>query len=270
MRNDTVKAPADRLKAHYGRLFSRFKADVGDGSLRFETECLAFELKQIARIPESALVLDAGCGTGRYAVAWRNLFPSARLVGVDINKPILTTGQVVVGALSPINGNLEALPFKSRVFDVVMSRGALPATFDPRQALRELLRVCKPGGLLFFYTYRYGWYDLMLGPLRMIAKLVGAPLASRAIYALCRLGRLDPRVPAMLLDELFVPIRNASTEKQVLEWLHSSGVALASVQPVLHAQFGNLRLPVDRRTAWLYRRLPKIGVISFAVRTAER
>jgi len=41
-------------------LFPRFKADVGDGSVRFETHCLAYELDQIPDIPESALVPDAG------------------------------------------------------------------------------------------------------------------------------------------------------------------------------------------------------------------
>jgi len=46
--------------AHYVPLFSRFKADVCDGSVRFETQCLAYELDQIPDIPESALVLDAG------------------------------------------------------------------------------------------------------------------------------------------------------------------------------------------------------------------
>ena len=262
--------PTDQTKAHYAPLFSQFKADLGNGSLRFEADCLAYELSQISGIPESALVLDAGCGTGRYAAAWRQLFPSATVIGVDINDTILKMGLVDPHSLSPINGNLEALPFKSGAFDVVMSRGVIQHTSNPSQALRELLRVCRAGGILYFYTYRHGWYDVVLGKLRKIAKGLGAPFCSRAIYALCRFLRLDPRAPTVILDELFVPIRFAFSEQTILEWLHSSGIPLSSVRPVLHAQFGNLQLPVDRRTRWLYRFVPKNGLITLAVYTDRR
>ena len=256
---------ADRTTAHYAPLFSRFKADLGTGTLGFEVECLAFELAQIPSVPESGLVLDAGCGTGRYSAAWRTLFPSAAVVGVDINEVILRTGQVAPGALTPIRGNLEALPFASGAFDVVMSRGVIHHTPEPERALRELLRVCKPGGLLYFYTYRHGWYDVMLGPLRWIARAMGARACSRVVYAVSRALRFDPRVPTMILDELLVPIRFAFTEDQLREWLRSSGIRIASVRPVVHAQFGNVRVPVDRRTRWLLRVVPKTGLVALAV-----
>jgi SAM-dependent methyltransferase len=260
----------EQTKAHYAPLFSQFKADLGAGALRFERDCLAYEVSQIAGIPESGLVLDAGCGTGRYAAAWRQLFPAATVIGVDINDTILKTGLIDPHSLSPINGNLEALPFKSGAFDVVMSRGAIQHTADPRQALRELLRVCKAGGIVYFYTYRYGRYDAVLNQFRKIAKGLGVSFCSRAIYAFCRLLRFDPRVPTMILDELFVPIRFAFSEQTILEWLRSSGVPAASIQPVLHAQFANLQLPVNRRTRWLHRVVPKNGLITLAVRTGRQ
>jgi len=260
---------ARRNNAHYAPIFSRFKAEMSDSTVRFETQCLAFELDQIPGLPESPLVLDAGCGTGRYSAAWRNLFPRATLVGVDINDVILKTGQVSPGALAPVNGNLESLPFRSGAFDIVMSRGALPAIANPRRAVSELLRVCKPGGLLYFYTYGHGWYDYVLTPFRKIAMALGPRVCSRPIYAVCRLGRLDPRVASIVLDELFVPIRNATPETTVLDWLRSSGIELASIQPIVHAQFGNIELPVDRRSQWLHRLLPKIAVVSFAVQRAR-
>jgi SAM-dependent methyltransferase len=261
---------ADRTNDHYAPLFSRFKADVGEGAVQFETDCLAYELRQLPGIPDEALVLDAGCGTGRYAAAWRALHPAATVIGVDINRVILRSGQVRPGALAPINGNLEALPFASGSFDVVMSRGVIQHTPHPEVALRELLRVCKPGGTLFFYTYRHGWYDVVLGGARTIAKGIGAPLCSRVIYGGSRLLRLDPRAPTMILDELFVPIRFAFSEDTVRGWLARSGVPIASIRPIRHAQFGNLQLPVNRRTRFLHRVLPKNGVIALGVQTAPR
>ena len=260
---------ASKNNAHYAPIFSRFKADMSDSAVRFETQCLAFELDQIPGLPESPLVLDAGCGNGRYSAAWRNLSPRATLVGVDLNGAILKTGQVSPGSLTPVNGNLEFLPFRSGTFDIVMSRGALPHIANPRQAVGELLRVCKPGGLLYFYTYGRGWYDYVLSPFRRIAMALGPRICSPPIYAICRLGRLDPRVASFILDELLVPVRNATPEKTVLEWLYSAGIKIDTIQPIVHAQFGNLELPVDRRSQWLHRVLPKIALVSLAVQRAK-
>src|SRR5215470_4137999 len=98
----TLPNPARQTNAHYTPLFSQFTSDI-HGALAVETACLAFELRQVTDLPESALVLDAGCGTGRYAAAWRKLFPSANVVGVDINETILARSLVDPGALLPIN-----------------------------------------------------------------------------------------------------------------------------------------------------------------------
>lgn len=261
-----MTSSADRTNAHYAPLFSRFKADVARDGLGFEAQCLAFELDQIPDVPQGGFVLDAGCGTGRYSAAWRKLMPAARLVGVDINRTILRDGQVDPEALRPVNGTLERLPFADDTFDVVMSRGAIQHTANPRQALRELVRVVKPGGLLFFYTYKHGWFDVALGVARKVAAGIGAPRCSRAVYAGVRAMRLDPRVASFILDELYVPIRFAFTEKTIDEWLQTSGKPLASIQPLVHAQFGNFALPVDRRTAFLHRVLPRNGLIARAVR----
>jgi len=256
----------DENNAFYAPLFARFKADLEAGGLRVETQCLAFELDQVPDVPAEALVLDAGCGTGRYSAAWRRIFPGARLVGVDLNRAILAGGLIEPQALAPINGNLESLPFRSGVFDVVMSRGVIQHTADPRQALRELVRVCKPGGLLYFYTYRHGTYDVVLGSLRRVAGRLGQPFCARAIYAACKALRLDPRAPTMMLDELFVPIRFAFAEATIRDWLAAEGIAPDAMRPVRHAQFGDLDLPIDRRTQFIYRLVPKNGLITLAVR----
>src|SRR5262249_22991466 len=110
--------------------------------------------------------------------------------------------------------------------------------------------------------------DVALGGCRTIANRLGTPLCERVIYGGSRLLRLDPRAPAMLLDELFVPIRFAFSEETVPGWLPAAGVTPASIRSIRHAQFGNIQLPVNRRTRWLHRVLPKNGVIALAVQTA--
>ena len=60
------------------------------------------------------------------------------------------------------------------------------------------------------------------------------------------------------------------SEQTIRDWLHSSGVPITSIEPVRHAQFANLQLPVNRRTRWLHRVAPKNGLITLAVRPGRR
>ena len=95
---------------------------------------------------DSRRVLDAGCGTGnnlKHLAAW------GRPVGVDLSEEALrfcrTRGVEVV------RGNLLGLPFAEGRFDLVTSFDVLYHRWvtDDRVALRELVRVLRPGGLLF-------------------------------------------------------------------------------------------------------------------------
>jgi hypothetical protein len=110
-------------------------------------------------------------------------------------------------------------------------------------------------------------YDVVLNQLRKVARSIGAPACSRAVYGACRMLKLDPRAPTMILDELLVPIRFAFREETIREWLQSSGIPLVSIRSVQHAHLSSLDLPIDRRTAWVYRLTPKNGLITLAVQT---
>jgi SAM-dependent methyltransferase len=90
-------------------------------------------------------VLDAGCGTGNNL---QHLSKLGRCVGVDLSRDALTfcgTRQVPVSG-----GNLLALPFRDGTFDLVTSFDVLYHRWitDDRTALRELVRVTRPGGLV--------------------------------------------------------------------------------------------------------------------------
>jgi SAM-dependent methyltransferase len=91
-------------------------------------------------------ILDAGCGTGNNL---RHLAEWGRPVGVDLSEEALrfcrTRGVTVV------RGNLLRLPFGDAAFDLVTSFDVLYHRWvtDDRVALRELVRVLRPGGLVF-------------------------------------------------------------------------------------------------------------------------
>lgn len=99
--------------------------------------------------PES--ILDVGSGTGRWAFEMAELFPQAKVVGVDIVPPLDEAGtqEKRTPNYSFVAGNvLEGLPFADASFAFVHQRymiGAIPRDQWPR-VLKELARVTRPGG----------------------------------------------------------------------------------------------------------------------------
>ncbi len=90
-------------------------------------------------------LLDAGCGTG-----WnlQDLSIFGETHGVDLSPLAVTTTRQ--RGFRVIQGNLLELPYASKSFDVVTSFDVIyhARVTDDLQAVRELARVLKPGGLL--------------------------------------------------------------------------------------------------------------------------
>lgn len=95
--------------------------------------------------PGAARLLDAGCGTGKN-VAWLKAF--GRAVGVDVSAEALAFSRR--RGASVARASVLALPFAEASFDVVTSFDVLYHRWvpDDHEALVELRRVLKPGGLL--------------------------------------------------------------------------------------------------------------------------
>jgi SAM-dependent methyltransferase len=107
-------------------------------------------LKQRAQPGER--VLDAGCGTGNYAIALAK--GGFDVMGVDFAEGMLAQTQ------DKMTGNLAKrvhfrradlnvpLAFPDKHFDHVVSISVLQAVANPTSTLKELHRVLKPGGTL--------------------------------------------------------------------------------------------------------------------------
>jgi SAM-dependent methyltransferase len=118
---------------------------------------------ELADLGATVRVLDVGCGAGQ---TLRLLDPDrpVELFGVDMDGAAVALGarlaEVEGTDLTLVRGSALALPFRTEVFDLVLTRVALNYMHQ-RSALAEMTRLLRPGGLLFCRVERI-WHDLSL------------------------------------------------------------------------------------------------------------
>jgi len=119
------------------------------------TALAAPRLVQFARIARGQRVLDVGCGTGVAAIAAARL--GAVVTGVDLTPELVERAKqnahTAGTALDLHVGDVEELAFADGSFDVVISQFGHMFAPRPEVAVREMVRVLKPGGTLAFSTW---------------------------------------------------------------------------------------------------------------------
>jgi len=94
-------------------------------------------------------VLDVACGTGVLArTATEHVSPGGSVVGIDVNEGMLAVARRLAPAVTWRQGIAEALPFDDDSFDTVVSQFGLMFFDDKPAAIREMVRVLRPGGKL--------------------------------------------------------------------------------------------------------------------------
>ena len=95
-------------------------------------------------------LLDAGCGTGWYSRYWRDR--GRQLTALDLSPAMLAAARAQESADDYQQGDIDALPLDDASVDGVWSNLAVQWSSDLRTALREFLRVTRPGGSVLFST----------------------------------------------------------------------------------------------------------------------
>jgi len=126
----------------------------------------------------SGLVLDVGCGMGRYTALVAEL--ANGVIGLDASASV-DAGHKMWPELSFVQAEIAAPPFAPQTFDTVYSFGVLHHLPDPLEGFRTCFSLVRPGGQLVVWVYSAHGGTFRRG--RRIARrlITRLPLAKRPI-----------------------------------------------------------------------------------------
>jgi SAM-dependent methyltransferase len=105
---------------------------------------------------ENAWVLEAGCGVGMYASQIRRRYsPFVEAFDIEadrVKEAAVDTPHALVSAA-------EYLPYRSNLFDTIISNEVIEHVADDRMAVQEMIRLLKPGGRLVIFAPNR-WYPV--------------------------------------------------------------------------------------------------------------
>lgn len=106
-------------------------------------------LLETAQVSAEDEVLDIACGPGIVSCAFADV--ARRVTGMDLVPAMIEQARVLQAERGLENvdwrlGDATALPFADAQFDLVVTRYSFHHLVEPGAALREMARVCRPGG----------------------------------------------------------------------------------------------------------------------------
>jgi demethylmenaquinone methyltransferase/2-methoxy-6-polyprenyl-1,4-benzoquinol methylase len=144
-------ARAAQIRAMFARIVPRY--DFVNSAITFAMD-RRWRRAAVAMVqPQGAIALDVATGTGELARELKRQ-GAARVVGVDFCPEMVEVARRKnlpadhSAAVSYLIGDALALPFASESFDVLVNGFLLRNLVDLPKALREFVRVLKPGGRL--------------------------------------------------------------------------------------------------------------------------
>ena len=114
------------------------------------------EVQMMTRINEKSILLDLGCGTGRFSVPMAIHYGST-VIGIDPSDDMLSRAKS--DSVRPgrrirfAKGTAEDIPLDDESVDVVFMSMAIHHIQDMQSAVSEIARVLKGGGMLVIRNY---------------------------------------------------------------------------------------------------------------------
>ena len=134
----------DRIHRVYDADPASYDREMSSGVMRW---MLRGRREKVGEEVKGRRVLDVGFGTG---LSLPHYPSSVQVIGVDVSLPMLR--QAPPESLR-VQADAERLPFADRSFDSVAFNLCLCTIPDPERAIREALRVVRPGGRMVFLEH---------------------------------------------------------------------------------------------------------------------
>ena len=215
----------------YGNLWENFDGktiiEEAQTILRNKLQSSDFKLNDL----KGKLVLDLGCGSGRYSIAL-STYGCKKIIGYDMGDQGISFGNSMVKNLKIKNllfqkGNVLDLPFDDNHFDFIFCNGVLHHTTDMIKAIHELYRVLKPEAKAFLYLY--GAEGIFWNFRKMARNVFNKIPRDYAQTALDQLG--VPMNRFIFMDTWYVPIERHTTREK-LEKILSEEVGFKKIKKI--------------------------------------
>lgn len=191
-------------------------------------------------------LLSVGCGPGVFLPEVAEAHPEMEVVGIDISARRVRDAQERFRGLPNAHahqGDAMALPLEENSFDLVFCRFLMEYLPDKPLAVREMMRVCKPGGTILLQDLdgQLLWHfpedaELRRNTERVIDHLASTgfdPFVGRKLFSLCLgAGLTDVRVQ---LDPYHL-YAGAIDERQFSQWRTKLEIARPQLVTVLGSE----------------------------------
>ena len=168
----------------FGFEWLTFDAQIQDTFMTDEVHFLDFIYPTTKDFFEGKLVLDAGCGMGRFLKLGAE-FGSRDIIGVDLSESVNAAYQNTreMPNAHVVQADIMTLPF-GRQFDYIFSVGVLHHMEDPREGFFKLVKLLREGGRISAWVYskeNNKWVIYLVSPVR---RHITARLPRRVLYAM--------------------------------------------------------------------------------------
>jgi SAM-dependent methyltransferase/uncharacterized protein YbaR (Trm112 family) len=185
--DEQVEGKVQKTVDGFGYEWSKFNHQISDTYMSQRQNFYDFIHPVTAEFFEGKIVLDAGCGMGRFLKLGAE-FGSQEIIGVDLSAAVEAAYHNTrrLPNAHVIQGDILKLPLKPG-FDYIFSIGVLQFLAEPRQGFCHLTRLLKPGGKISIWVYSEENNHGIIRFLSPIRKHVTSKLPHAVLYFISRI-----------------------------------------------------------------------------------